>query len=96
MPETSSDSMPSPLRCLIGAIIAGILAFALYNLTSSIAASFAAKGLPTGNITTVNIAIAVRTLVIGMATLATGIFGLAAIGLLGLGLQLLIRKPSGE
>ncbi len=96
MPETSSDSMPSPLRCVLGAIVAGAIAIVLYNLTSNIAQAFAAKGLPTGNITTTNIAVAVRTLVIGMAALGTGIFGLAAIGLFGLGVQLLIRKPKGE
>jgi hypothetical protein len=34
----------------------------------------------------------VRTLVVGLSALGTGIFGLAALGLLGLGIQLLLRR----
>lgn len=94
--ENSTPSAPSrqstPLRCFTGALISGSLAIALYALTSSIARSFAGKPLPTGNVTTTNIAVAVRTLVVGMSTLATAIFAISALGLVALGIQLLILQ----
>ncbi|MBI4782443.1 MAG: DUF3082 domain-containing protein [Oscillatoriophycideae cyanobacterium NC_groundwater_1537_Pr4_S-0.65um_50_18] len=88
---------PTPLRCFTGAIIAGGMASALYALTQSIIQAFAHKPLPTGNVTATNIAVAVRTLVMGMSALATAIFAIAAVGLVALGIQLLIkqiRQPS--
>jgi hypothetical protein len=38
-----------------------------------------------------NIAVAVRTLVLGMSTLATAIFAIATLGLIALGIQLLLQ-----
>jgi Protein of unknown function (DUF3082) len=94
--ENSTPAKPSgkstPLRCFIGALISGSLAIALYSLTSSIARSFASKPLPTGNVTTTNIAVAVRTLVVGMSTLGTAIFAISTLGLIALGIQLLILQ----
>lgn len=88
----TADS-PSPVRCIGGSIVAGGLAFALYSLTVSIAHAFAAHPI-TGNLTSQRIGAAVRTLVVGLSALGTGIFSFAALGLLGLGIQLLIRKSS--
>jgi hypothetical protein len=88
---------PTPLRCFTGAVIAGGMATALYFLTASIAETFASKPLPSGNYLATNIAVAVRTLVVGMSSLGTGIFGIAALGLVALGIQLLVqqlRQPS--
>jgi hypothetical protein len=88
---------PTPLRCFTGAVIAGGMATALYFLTASIAQTFASKPLPSGNYLATNIAVAVRTLVVGMSSLGTGIFGIAALGLVALGVQLLVqqlRQPS--
>lgn len=82
----------TPLRCFTGALISGSLATAAYSLTMAIARSFASKPVPTGNITTINIAVAVRTLVVGLSTLATCIFAISALGLVALGLQLLFQK----
>jgi uncharacterized membrane protein (DUF373 family) len=82
----------TPLRCFTGALISGSLAIALYKLTASIAGTFANKPVPTGNVTTTNIAVAVRTLVVGMSTLATAIFAISALGLVALGIQLLVKK----
>lgn len=97
MTDAPRDTQPAPtttpLRCLIGAAIASAIATALYSLTSAIATTLAAKPLPTVNATAVNLAIAVRTLVVGVATLGTGVFALAAVGLLLLALQLLLRRP---
>ena len=87
----TAPSQPSPLRCLSGALIAGGLAFALYSLTISIAQTFATKPIHSDNPAVVNIASAVRTLVVGMSALGTGIFGLVAIGLVALAIQILIQ-----
>ena len=89
---TTQPDMPSPLQCVLGSLVAGGMAFVLYSMTQSIALSFASKPLQYHNITTANIAVAVRTLVVGLSALGTGVFGLAAIGLFGLGIQVLIGK----
>jgi Protein of unknown function (DUF3082) len=96
-PPTSPPELanpPSPLRCWLGSLIASGLALALYNLTTAIAQAFANKPNHYANITTTNISVAVRTLVVGLSALGTGIFALAALGLLGLGLQLLLKGPT--
>ncbi|GAB4381081.1 MAG: hypothetical protein Kow00121_38690 [Elainellaceae cyanobacterium] len=88
---------PSPQNCFLGALIAGGIASALYLLTMSIMQTFASKPLPSGNYLATNIAVAVRTLVTGVAVLATSIFAIAAVGLVALGIQLLVkqlRQPS--
>ncbi|MEM8640215.1 MAG: DUF3082 domain-containing protein [Cyanobacteria bacterium P01_G01_bin.54] len=100
-----SDSTPpatstpvTPQRCFVGSLCAGALGTGSYLLMRSIATTFAAKPLTAHNITALNIGVAVRTLVLGMATLATGVFAMACLGLLALGLQtlfnmLLNRQP---
>lgn len=93
----STDRKPlTALQCVVGALTAGGFAFPLYLLTSSIASTFAEKPLPTTNQTALNIAVAVRTLVVGLATLATAIFAIAAIGLLALALQTALSKEQTE
>lgn len=82
----------SPLRCLSGAFISGGLGFALYSLTISIAQTFAAKPVHSDNVTVINITAAVRTLVVGMSALGTGIFGLVGLGLVALAIQLIIQQ----
>lgn len=84
---------PSPLRCFLGSIVAGGIGFALYNMTTSIAVSFATKPVQSDSLTVQRISAAVRTLVVGLSTMGTGIFALAAVGLFALGLQLLFTKP---
>ncbi|MBV9387837.1 MAG: DUF3082 domain-containing protein [Chroococcidiopsidaceae cyanobacterium CP_BM_ER_R8_30] len=92
-----TETLPGPWRCLSGALIAGGIATALYFLTASIAQTFAAKPVHSTNPAVVNIASAVRTLVVGMSALGTGIFGLVAFGLVALAIQIfvqrLIKKP---
>ncbi|HEY9897066.1 MAG TPA: DUF3082 domain-containing protein, partial [Candidatus Sericytochromatia bacterium] len=83
---------PSPVRCIGGSIVAGAIAVVLYRLTSSIAIAFASKPLHTDNFTTQRISAAVRTLIIGLSSLGTGIFALAAFGLFALGIQLLLQR----
>ncbi len=93
----SSDNHQSkvevtPLRCWLGSSISGVFAIGSYFLTTAIATAFANKPLSTTNITAINIGVAVRTLVIGITALATGIFGLVTVGLFALGIQTLIQK----
>ena len=83
---------PTPLRCLTGALISGGLAIALYSLTTSIATTFAAKPIQSNNPAVLNITVAVRTLVVGMTALGTGIFGLVACGLVALAVQISIQQ----
>ncbi len=92
MTDTTKTLPPGPLRCLSGALIAGLMAIALYFLTASIAQTFAAKPIHSANPAVMNIASAVRTLVVGMSALGTGIFGLVAVGLVALAIQVLIQR----
>ncbi|MEO0373798.1 MAG: DUF3082 domain-containing protein [Cyanobacteria bacterium P01_A01_bin.17] len=91
-PIDGQSATVHPLQCLTGAIVASIFALLLYRLTSAIATSFAAHPLSVNNQTAASLSVAVRTLVVGMSTLATSIFALAALGLLGLGLQLIWQR----
>jgi uncharacterized membrane protein (DUF373 family) len=63
-------------------LISGGCAIALYFLTSSIAQTFASKPITSTNTTAIRISIAVRTLVVGVSTLATTLFSIIACGLL--------------
>jgi len=90
----SQSSQPSPARCFSGSLVAGALSFLLYRLTTSIAQTLAANPIQSHNPTAVNLSGAVRTLVIGSSTLATGVFGIAALGLMALAIQLLWQRLS--
>ncbi|PSB03504.1 DUF3082 domain-containing protein [Merismopedia glauca] len=92
-PETSNNAEKvTPVRSLIGAVISGSMATALYFLTANIANNLASKPLPTGSTTTINIAVAVRTLVLGVVALGTFVFALVAFGLLALTVQMLWQR----
>jgi hypothetical protein len=82
----------TPLRCFISAIVAGGIAYALYGLTTNIAAGFAARGVQSDNTIVIRLSAAFRTMVIGGAALGTGIFAMATIGLIGLGIQILLEQ----
>lgn len=83
---------PTPLRCLTGAFISAALGVAMYFLTRSIASTFADAPLPAANTLALRISIAVRTLILGMSSLGTSIFGIATFGLIGLAIQLIIQN----
>jgi hypothetical protein len=94
--DTPVQVTTTPLRCLIGALMSGILCFLSYSLMSAIATNFANKPIHSDNPIVINIASAVRTLVVGIVALGTGVFGIVAVGLLALAVQLLVqqlRKP---
>ena len=88
-PETN---LPSPLSCLTGALIAGMMSFALYTMTSNIATTFATRPMVQKTTMAVNIATAVRTLVVGSTALGAGVFGIIAVGLVALGIQVAFSK----
>jgi len=93
--ESATDidkTPPTPLRCFTGALTSAGFALLAYKLTVAIATSFANKPITSDNPIAVNISAAVRTLVQGMVTLGTGVFGVAALGLTLLGIQLLFKK----
>lgn len=93
-PNSSSltPTQPSVMRCISGSLISSAIATAGYFLTSSIAQSFANKPIHSDNVAVVNISSAVRTLVVGLSTMATGIFALVSLGLMALGLKILIQQ----
>lgn len=98
-PAASAPTLTSTaliLRCFTGTFIAGTLALLIYRLTVSIAITFAQKPMVSDNPTVVNIASAVRTLVVGMTALGAGVFGMAALGLFLLGLQLIWQRLMGR
>ncbi len=89
--EVSAVSL-HPLRALTGAIIAAILGILGYRMSAAIALSFANHPITSANHIVHNLSAAVRTLVVGMAALATGICTLIALGLVGLALQIAIQR----
>jgi uncharacterized membrane protein (DUF373 family) len=96
---TPKENKITPLRCLLGSAISGALAFGLYGLTRAIAATFAAKPIASTNQIVINLSSAVRTLVVGVASLGTFIFAFVALGLVLLALQLSIqnwKQPPSE
>ena len=96
MDDPKPQSTPTTARrCFSGALICSGFAALLYQLTAAIATTFANKPLPTGNNTATNIAVLVRTLVVGASALGTFVFAFVTLGLVALGIQILVRgKPS--
>ncbi len=86
----------TPLRCFTGALMAGTLSLLAYRLTISIATTFANKPIVSDNPAVVNMSSAVRTLVTGIVALGAGVFGIAALGLVALGIQLIFKKDQGD
>jgi hypothetical protein len=82
------------LKCFSGSFMAGTIAMLAYRLTLSIATTFANKPVVSDNQTVINLSSAVRTLVVGIVALGTGVFGMAALGLFLLGIQLFIQRLS--
>ena len=85
--------LPSPLSCLTGSLIAGTMSFGMYAMTSNIATTFATRPMVQKTNMAVNIATAVRTLVLGSTALGMAIFGIISLGLVGLAIQVALSKP---
>lgn len=90
-PAESPKSNITLLNCAIASAISGGIAIALYFLMNSIVQTYANKPVTSTNPVVVNLTVAVRTIVIGMAALGTGVFGLVAVGLFLLGIQVMIK-----
>jgi hypothetical protein len=89
-------ALPSPLSCLTGSLIAGTMSIAMYTMTVKIATTFATHPMTQKTTMAVNIAAALKTLVVGATALGTGISGIIAIGLVGLALQVTFGKKINE
>lgn len=89
-----SKSQRTPLRSLTGACLSATFALLLYRLTTAIIHSFSLHPVVSNNQLTLGLSTAVRTLVMGLAAMATGIFAIVAIGLVGLAIQLTLQKLS--
>ena len=96
-PTKNADSQTkpvTPLRCFTGALIAGSIGIAAYYLMLSISHTFATHPIHSDNQIVINLGAAVRTLVVGIVALASGVFAFAATGLTALGFQLFIQSFS--
>lgn len=82
----------TPTKCLIGAVLAGAMSYGSYNLTSAIATTFANKPIHTTNQIVANISSVVRSLVVGVVSLGIWVFGIVAIGLAALAVQLIVQN----
>jgi Protein of unknown function (DUF3082) len=98
-PAKTKDSSPkvdrdkaTPFNCLMASLISGGLAFAVYSLMAAIIQTYANKPVVADNEIVLRITVAVRTLVIGVAALGTGVFGFVAVGLFLLGLQVTFKS----
>lgn len=91
-PPPTQIATVHPLRSLSGAFISAILGLLMYRLTSAIALSFATHPIVSDNRIVHNLSAAVRTLVVGICAMATGIFTLVAMGLIGLAIQVTLQR----
>jgi hypothetical protein len=87
---------PTVFDCLSGSVIASVITWLAYLLTVNTVNNFTAKPFSSTNYVAVNIASAVRTLVMGMFSMGTVIFGIAALGLFALGIQTLIQGQRSQ
>ena len=89
-----STSKVTPLRCFIASVISSVFAYGLYLLFNSIVQTYATKAITSNNPIVYNLTTAVRTLVMGIVALGTGVFAFVAIGIFLLGIQLTFQSPN--
>ncbi|MBF2056896.1 MAG: DUF3082 domain-containing protein [Cyanobacterium sp. T60_A2020_053] len=89
-PEENQEEI-TPLRCFTGAGISGALAVGAYLLTKSVIQTYMDLPITFDNPMAVRIASTVRTLIMGITTMATFVFVMVTVGLTALGIQLMIR-----
>jgi hypothetical protein len=92
MTTSPENTLPTPLRCLTGSLIAGVMSIGMYTMTSKIATTFATKPMIQKTNMAINIATAVRTLVVGSTALGAAVCGIISIGLIGLAIQVAFTK----
>jgi ABC-type uncharacterized transport system permease subunit len=90
----SSRKPATPLRALLGSAIAAGFAALLWRLTEAIALQMALTKVVSDNRIVMRMSAAIRTLVIGLSAMATGIFAVAALGLFLLCIQMLLTPKA--
>ncbi len=83
-------------QAFLGSGIASAMALTMYRILSSVALTFASKPVTSDNVTVINLSAAVRTLVMGVFALGTGVFSIVALGLMLLALQMLLYRLTGK
>lgn len=78
--EVKVEGSPSAVQTLLGAVIAGVIAFVLYNFTTSVESTLDKQVIST-NYSIRQITVTVRTIINGISYLATFVFALNSIGL---------------
>lgn len=89
--STSLESI-SLFRCLTNAALFGAIAFGFYKMTQGIAHQFAVKPIHSDQYMVVQISAAVRTLIVGLLTMGTGVFSFFALGLILLAFKIMFQK----
>ncbi|AUC61962.1 protein of unknown function DUF3082 [Cyanobacterium sp. HL-69] len=92
----SIDKPITPPRCFVGGAISGALAIAAYLLTKSIVQTYAGIPISFDNPMAARIASTVRTLIMGITTMATFVFVMVTVGLFALGIQLIFKKQGSS
>lgn len=82
----------TPLRCFSGAAISGGLSVGSYFLAKSVILTYVDMPIKFNNPMAANIASTVRTLIMGITTLATFLFLMVTIGLFALGIKLIFTN----
>lgn len=90
--SAETEEKTTPLRCFIASCISGAIAFFAYSLFTSIVNTYATKVITSTNPIVINLTSAVRTMVMGVVAMATGVFGMVAIGLFLLGIQVAVQN----
>jgi Protein of unknown function (DUF3082) len=90
--QPNTPSLPTPLNCLIGSIVAAIMTAMMYWMTSKIATTFALSPVNTSSTVAINIGTAVRTLVTGITALGTAVFAIISLGLVALAIKVAVDK----
>lgn len=85
----------TPLRCFTGGSISGGLAIASYLLTKSVILTYSTMPIKFNNPMAIRIAATVRTLIMGITTMATFVFLMVTVGLVALGIKLIIENMKG-
>ncbi|MBE9031779.1 DUF3082 domain-containing protein [filamentous cyanobacterium LEGE 11480] len=92
----ASTNQVTPLKCFLGAIVAGTIGFFLYRGAGGVALIFAKTQVHSDNFIVMRMSSAIRTLVIGIFAMGAGVFGMAAFGLTGLGIQTMMKKAPAQ
>lgn len=82
----------TPMRCFTGGSISGAFAIGAYFLTKSVILTYSDMPIKFNNAMAMRIATTVRTLVMGITTMATFVFLMVTIGLVALGIKLVIEN----